>query len=183
MINLSIKQLDRTCLIIVVIAALVCGFLAVRDISTKRRLLETEKSLLFSKSKEIDLAATSLNALHVNLADIKHELDDLNERIPETGKIGLLLQQVDALMKRHKVTLISLEPLTASQEKIYLKNPIRLTFQGRFVNIFHLIRELEGMNRIMVMENLTITREEISDQCQVELMTTVFERPKNDLTG
>jgi len=176
LINLSIKQLDRTCLIIVVIAALVCGFLAVRDISTKRRLLETEKSLLFSKSKEIDLAATSLNALHVNLADIKHELDDLNERIPETGKIGLLLQQVDALMKRHKVTLISLEPLTASQEKIYLKNPVTLVFDGNFVNIFHFIRDLEEMNRIMVMEKMTISKQENSDQCRVELITSVFEQ-------
>jgi len=51
-------------------------------------------------------------------------------------------------------------------------------FKGSFVTILHLIRDLEGMNRIMVMENLTITREELSDQCQVELMTTVFERPK-----
>jgi len=178
MINLSIKQLDRTCLIIVVIASLICGFLTVRDITHKKRLFETEKGILSSKMQENNLAATNLNALHINLADIKRELDELNERIPETGKIGLLLQQIDALMKRHQVTLISLEPLAVSQDKIYLKNPIKLLFKGSFVTILHLIRDLEGMNRIMVMENLTITREELSDQCQVELMTTVFERPK-----
>ena len=179
MIHISIKQLDRTCLFVFLIASLVCGFLAVRDISSKKRLFETEKSLLSSKAKEISLAATNLNALHINLVDIKKELDDLNERIPETGKIGLLLQQVDALMKRHEATLISLEPLTVSQDKTYLKNPIRLLFKGRFVNIFLLIRDLERMNRIMVMESLTIIREEHSDQCQVDLMTTVFERPKS----
>ena len=178
MIKLSIKQLDRACLITVVIISLVCGFLAVRHVTNKKRFFETERNVLSNKMKEINLATTNLEALQVNLTDIKKELSDLNERIPETGKIGLLLQQIDALMKRHEITLISLEPLSASQDKIYLKNPIRLVFKGSFVNILHLIRNLEGMNRIMVMETLTITREEISDQCQAELMTTVFERPK-----
>ena len=178
MININIKQLDRICLITVVIVSLICGFLTVRHVTIKKRLFETERSVLFSKMKEINLASTNLSTLHINLADIKRELNDLNERIPETGKIGLLLQQIDALMKLHKITLISLEPLAVSKEKIYLKNPIKLVFKGSYTNIYHLIRELEGLNRIMLMENLTITKDEKSDQCQVELMTTVFERPK-----
>jgi len=178
MITISIKQLDRICLITVVIVSLVCGFLAVRHVTIKKRLFETERSVLSSKMKEINLAATNLSTLHINLVDIKRELNDLNERIPETGKIGLLLQQIDALMKRHEVTLISLEPLAVSQDRIYLKNPIKLLFNGSYVNIYHLLGELEKLNRIIVMENLTITKQENSDQCQVELMTTVFERPK-----
>jgi len=178
MTHLSIKQLDRICLVTVVIVSLVCGFLAVRNVTIKKRLFDTERSILSSKMKEIDLAATNLSTLHVNLSDIKKELDDLNQRIPETGKIGLLLQQIDALMKRHKITLISLEPLAVSQDRIYLKNPIKLLFTGSYVNIYHLLRELEELNRIMVMENLTISKEENSDQCQVELTATVFERPK-----
>ncbi|MDF1590182.1 MAG: type 4a pilus biogenesis protein PilO [Desulfobacterales bacterium] len=178
MITISIKQLDRACLITVVIVSLVCGFVAVRHVTNKKRFFETERNVLLNKMKEINLAATNLETLQVNLTDIKKELSDLNERIPETGKIGLLLQQIDALMKRHEITLISIEPLPVSQDKIYLRNPIKLLFKGSFVNSLHLIRNLEGMNRIMVMETLTITREEISDQCQVELTTTVFERPK-----
>ena len=178
MINLSIKQLDRTCLIVVVIVSLACGFLTVRDITHKKRLFETEKGVLSGKSREMNLAATSLNALHMNLADIKRELNDLNERIPETGKIGLLLQQIDVLMKQNQVYLISLEPLPVSQDKIYLKNPIKLLFKGSYVNIFHLLRELESLNRIVLMENITISKDENSDQCQVELIATVFERPK-----
>jgi len=178
MINLNIKQLDRICLITVITVSLICGFLTVRHVTNKKRHFETERSVLSSKMKEIDLALTNLNALHLNLADIKSELNDLNERIPETGKIGLLLQQIDALMKRHKVTLISLEPLPVSRDRIYSKNPVKLLFNGNYINIYHLLRDLEELNRILVMEYLTITRGENSDHCQVELLAAVFERPK-----
>jgi len=178
MINISIKRLDRICLTTVVIVSLICGFLTVRHVTNKKKHLEIERSVLSGKMKEIDRALTNLNALHLNLADIKSELNDLNERIPETGKIGLLLQQIDALMKRHEVTLISLEPLPVSRDKIYSKNPIKLRFNGRYINIYHLLREFEELNRILVMEYLTIAREENSDHCRVELLVAVFERPK-----
>lgn len=178
MISLKIKQLDRTFATAIVIVLLVCAYLAFSHISNKKRLFETEQSVLSSKMIEIDKAAKNLGTLQINLADIKKELSDLNERIPEAGKIGLLLKQIDALMKQHKVMLVSLEPMPASQDKIYLKNPIRLLFKGEFVNIVRLIRDLEAMNRIMIMENLIISKSESADQCEVELMTLVFERPK-----
>jgi Tfp pilus assembly protein PilO len=74
--------------------------------------------------------------------------------------------------------LISLQPLPVREEKIYLKNPIQLNFTGYFVDIYHLIHDLETMNRIVVMEKLAISRQERSDQCRVELMVNVFEQKK-----
>ena len=112
------------------------------------------------------------------LAETKKELNYLNERIPESGRIGLLLKQIDSLMKQRKLALISLQPSPAQEEKIFIKNPVQITFKGNFVNIYYLIHDLERINRIVVMENITITKPANSDQCRVELLTSVFERKK-----
>ena len=179
MLNLSLKHIDRACLIAIVIISMVCGYLAVSKVSKKKEHFGIEKNILSKRMQEVNLATLNLGDLKTALADTKKELYHLNERIPEPGKIGLLLQQIDALMKHRKITLVSLQPLPVKEEKIYIKNPIKLMFTGHFVDIYRLLHDIERMNRIVLMEKMTITQKENSDQCRVELMTSVFER-KND---
>ena len=173
--NLSIKQLDRACLVIVVVISLIGGYLVVSHVTKQKQQFGIEKGILSKRMKEVNLAATSLGELKTALADTKKELNYLNELIPEAGKIGLLLKQIDAIMKQRKVALISLQPLSVRQEEVYLRNPIQLVFNGQFMNIYQLIRDLEGMNRMVVMEKMVITRQDGSDQCRVVLMISVFE--------
>lgn len=176
--NLSIKHVDRACLAAIIMVSLVCGFLTVGHITKKKQQFGIEKDILSIRMKEVNLAATNLEELKEALAETKKELNYLNERIPESGKIGLLLKQIDSLMKQRKLALISLQPSPAQEEKIFIKNPVRLMFKGNFVNIYYLIHDLERINRIVVMENITITKQAKSDQCRVELLTSVFERKK-----
>jgi Tfp pilus assembly protein PilO len=169
---------NRVCLATVIIVSLACGYLSVSYVSKKRQQFGVEKETLSKRMQEVNLAETNLDELKAALAATKKELNYLNERIPEPGKIGLLLQQIDSLMKQREITLINLEPLSVQEVKIYLKNPIQLIFKGNFVNIYHLIQDLERMNRIVVTEKMTITKKDMADQCRVELLTSVFERKK-----
>jgi Tfp pilus assembly protein PilO len=179
--NLSIKQVDRGCLIIVVLISLVCGYLTINHVIKRKKQFGIEKYILTQKMKEVNLASTNLGELKANLAATKKELDYLNERIPESGKMGLLLKQIGMLMKQRKITLVSLKPQPVREEKIYLKNPIHLKFKGDFVNIYYLIHDLEHMNRFLIMGKMTIIKQESSNRCQVELTISVFER-KNALS-
>ena len=175
---ITIKQLDRACLIIVIAVSLIGGYLTVRHITQKKQQFGVERNILSKRMKEVNLATSNLQQLKTNLAAVKKELGYLNERIPQTGKIGLLLTQINSLMKQRRITLLSLEPLAVRQEETYLKNPIQLVFKGRFMDIYHLILDLEKMNRLVVMETMTVSKQENSDICEVELLTSVFERAK-----
>ena len=179
MMNITIKQLDRLCLVIVVAVSLTGGYLTVRHITQKKQQFGVEKNIFSKRMKEVNLATSNLQQLKTNLTEVKKELGYLNERIPQTGKIGLLLTQINSLMKQRRITLISLEPLPVRQEEVYLKNPVRLVFNGRFIDIYHLILDLEKMNRLVVMETMTISKQDNSDHCQVELLTSVFERAES----
>ena len=121
MINLSTKHLDRTCLVIVITVSLACGYLSVSHVIKKKRQFGIEKDILSKRMNEVNLASTNLEELKANLAATKKEMNYLNERIPESGKIGLLLKQIDSLMKQRKIALIRLQPLPVREEKIYLK--------------------------------------------------------------
>jgi Tfp pilus assembly protein PilO len=176
--NISTKHVNRTCFIIVITVSLICGYLSIGHVIKKRQQFDVEKDVLSKKMSEVDLAASNLGELKAVLAETKKELHYLNERIPESGKIGLLLKQIDALMKQRQLALISLKPLPVREEKIYFKNPIQLVFKGNFIDIHHLIHDLERMNRILVMEKMTISKQKNVDQCRVEFLVNVFEQKK-----
>ena len=178
MINLSIKQVDRAGLGIVVIITLICGYLAVGHVAKKMKQFGIEKNVLSKRMNEVNLAAANLGDLKAVLAETKKELGLLDERIPESGKSGILLKQINSLIKQRRVTLIRVQLLPFEQEKNYLKIPVQLLLNGKFVDIYHLIRDLEKINRVVLMKKMTISLQKNSEQCRVELMTNVFERSK-----
>jgi Tfp pilus assembly protein PilO len=156
--------------------SLICGFFTIGHIMKKRRQFGIEKDILSKRMKEVNLAATNLEELKTTLDATQKELNILNERVPEAGKIGFLLKQIDFLMKQRKIEMSSIQPSPAQEEKIFIKNPVRLMFKGKFENIYRLIHDLERINRIVVMEKMTIIKEDSSELCRVDLMTSVFER-------
>jgi len=176
--NFTIRQLDRLCLVMLVVVTLVAAYVAVGHIAKKKQQFGVEKNILSKRMKEINLAASNLMQLKTNLTGVKKEIGSLNERIPPAGKIGLLLTQINSLMNQRRIKLLSLEPLPVGREDIYLKNPVQLVFDGRFVDILQLILSLEKMNRLVVMESMSIIRQDHTEFCRVELLVNVFEREK-----
>jgi Tfp pilus assembly protein PilO len=126
----------------------------------------------------VELQSVEANFEHFNalLESTKSELETLDKRIPESANIGEVLKEVDSLMKQRKVLLISLQPLPTVEDKLYTKIPIRLMFKGSFVDIYHLLYDLEKMNRMLVTERMTITRDSLDEKCQAELIASVFSR-------
>ena len=172
----GIKQMDRVSLAIVVVVTLLCGYIAVTNVIGKEQQFQIEKEILSKRMKEVNLATANLKDLKAALGETKSELNTLNERIPESGKIGLFLRQIDALMIQRNIELVSIRPMAAIEEKNYLKFPIHLKITGPFVNMYQLMRDMEAMNRIVLMDNMTINRQANQPHCQAELMISVFEQ-------
>jgi len=173
---MNIKQLDLTCLVIIVIISIICGYLSVNHGIKKQRQANIEKEILLKKLDEVNLTELNLQGLKAVLDDTISDINALNERIPKSGKIGVFLKQIDSLMKQRKIVLISVQPQLATKGKIYTKNPIRILFKGSFAGIYHLLHDFETMNRILVMEKMMITKADMAKECLVDLTTIIFER-------
>lgn len=142
----------------------------------QKRLLRQENQLLSKRIKDMNLAEANLKQIRTILINARRELKALNERIPETAEIGALIHQLDAKFRERKITLSGFSPLSPKKEKLYTKVPLRLTFKGTFNNIYHLLDDLETMNRLLVVEQITVKGSEGGDESTVDLTASVFER-------
>jgi Tfp pilus assembly protein PilO len=173
---MNIKNLDRLCLGLLILVVCSCGFWAVTDISKKKKYLRQENELLTHRLKDLNLADTNLQRLKKGLDDAQNELRTLNEKIPETANIGVLLKKVDGIMKFRNITMINIEPLATIERKLYTRIPIRIIFKGAFADVYETVLDLETMNRILVMEKINISKTVNQQLCKVDLTACVFER-------
>ncbi len=173
---LQIKRLDKVCIAIVIVISTMCGYLAMRHLSNKKRKITNEKDLLSLKLKDLNLANTNLEELKEALVDTREELKIVNEQIPETADMGTFLKRIDSLMSEGEDVLINVEPLPPIKEKHYSRIPVQLTFEGTFTDTYRILHGLETMNRLIVMENIDIRKSNTDKLCKVSLTTNIFER-------
>jgi Tfp pilus assembly protein PilO len=176
MMPLSVKTLDRMCLTAVVLVTIVCGYVVTSWGFKQQKLIQQENAILSKKLKDLNLAETNLQRLKTILNSTQKELEILNERIPDSTKIGGFLKQVDALMERKEVDLISIHPQAIVEEKNCNRIPIRLIFEGSFVKVYQILYELETMNRTVVMGKMQIAKSTDTKICRVDLTANIFQR-------
>jgi Tfp pilus assembly protein PilO len=172
--SISIKNLDRICLAIVILVSGVCTYWVVSEGANKKADMERENDLFKMKLETLDLADSRLTLLKKAVREGEKELKTLNERISESDDIGVFLQQVHGLMEKWEIHPLALQPMPRVNEKYYTRIPIRLILKGGFINIHHLLFDLETMNRILVLDHLTISTPD-SDLCTADMEINIFE--------
>jgi Tfp pilus assembly protein PilO len=173
---LKIPLLNRVCLALIITVSLAFGYWTVNWTFKQHRLLRQENDLLAKKLKDLNLAETNLQHLKKVLDTARKELNLLNERIPESAKIGEFLKHVNLLVQERNVNLISLHPQPVVEEKHCNRIPIRLVFEGPFGSVYQLLYDLETMNRMVVMETMQMTKSNEAEICRVNMTASVFER-------
>ncbi|MEE8430039.1 MAG: type 4a pilus biogenesis protein PilO [Candidatus Desulfatibia sp.] len=174
--RLSLKALDLICLFTVIIIVGMCGFWVAKQGVEQKTRMRQENALYASGIKNMSLAASNLQHLNTGLKAVKNELKATMEQIPEAVEIGKFLKQLDSLVKRRNIVLITLQPLPKRPERYFTKIPIRLMFKGAFNDIYYLLHALETMKRLLVTEKITISKGGIGEQCRVDLTLNIFEQ-------
>jgi Tfp pilus assembly protein PilO len=174
--NINIKTFDQICISFVIIVSLICGYWVMNRAIKQRWQLRQENEIISKALIELKSAEQNFENLNTLLADTKGELEFLDKRIPVSVNIGEVLKEIDYFMNNRKIILLSMQPLPPVEEKLYIKIPIRLVFEGSFASIYHLLYDLETMNRMLVAENMTITRRNLDEKCQAEITASVYQR-------
>jgi Tfp pilus assembly protein PilO len=174
--HLDIKTVDRICLVTVVLVFLASGYWVVSRGLRQLGEIRKQNDFLAKSLKDLALAETNLQRLNVAIDETKKQIKALDERIPDTAKIGQFLKQLDALMKERQIVLESFEPLPTVEQKRFTRIPIRLISRGSFVNIYRLISDLETMSRLVDVEDTILTSVNEGGECRFDLTTSIFER-------
>jgi Tfp pilus assembly protein PilO len=178
MTNININRLDQICISLVIIVSLICGYWVAKTTFKQRWQLRQENEIISKALIELKSAKENFENLNALLKDTKTELEFLDKRIPQSVNIGQVLKEIDLLMKDRNILLVSLQPLPPVEEKLYTKIPIRLMFEGSFASIYNLLYDLETMNRMLVAENMSISRRNLDEKCHAVITASVYQRLK-----
>jgi Tfp pilus assembly protein PilO len=176
MMNISVKTLDRIGFSLVISLAFICGYWVVKDSSSKHRQLRQDNEIVSKSLDQLKSAEDNFKNINLLMSQTKKELEFLDKRIPKSVNIGEVLKEIDSSTKKRKVTLMSMQPMAGVEEKLYTKIPIKLMVRGSFVDIYNLLYDFETMNRMLVAENMTISRSNLAEDCQAELTANVYQR-------
>lgn len=171
---LSLKNLDRLCLTLVVLVTIAGGYwLTSYRIKDQRRLAQ-EIELAAKRSTELNIVEENLQLLRKALDMKRERFKALHQQTPETADIGSFLKQLNNLTEKNKIGLISIRPMPPFKEEHYTRIPVQLVCKGSFRGIFELLRDLEGMKRNVLMEKMAISRPNAEQECGLELTANIL---------
>ena len=176
MMKISVKTLDRIGILLIIALSFTCGYWVIKDSVSKHKQIHQENDIVTKSLNQLRSTEDNFKNINSLMAQTKKELEFLDKRIPKSVNIGEVLKEIDSFMKKRKVTLISMQPMASVEEKLYTKIPIKLMLKGSFINIYNLLYDFETMNRMLVAENMTISRTNFAEDCQAELTANVYQR-------
>ena len=176
MMKISVKTLDRIGILLIIALSFTCGYWVIRNSVSKHKQLRQENDIVAKSLNQLRSTEDNFKNINSLMIQTKKELEFLDRRIPKSVNIGEVLKEIDSFMKKRKVTLISMQPMASVEEKLYTKIPIKLMLKGSFINIYNLLYDFETMNRMLVTENITISRSNFAENCQAELTANVYQR-------
>ena len=176
MMKISVKTLDRIGILLIIALSFTCGYWVIKNSVSKHKQLRQENDIVAKSLNQLRSTEDNFKNINSLMIQTKKELEFLDRRIPKSVNIGEVLKEIDSFMKKRKVTLISMQPMASVEEKLYTKIPIKLMLKGSFINIYNLLYDFETMNRMLVTENMTISRTNFAEDCQAELTANVYQR-------
>lgn len=172
----SIRIMDVVCLVLVVALAMGSVVLAMQSYGERRSRLDAERSRIAELQSDLQDAEAVLRPMRAALASTRREWEDLDRKIPARGRIGDFLGQLDVLVAKHGVALQNLAPSPAVRETPYSRVPVRLQIAGSFTNLYHFLFDLETMDRVTEMGELTVRTVVPGEPCDLDLRISIFER-------
>jgi Tfp pilus assembly protein PilO len=172
----SVKTVDRLCLALVIVGFLLSGYWQFSRILKEENVFRREKEQLTKQTADKRLAEENIEKMMSYIKSAGDEVANINRQIPEETDIGTFLKQLAGLMNKRGIALISVQPQQTIKDKLCLKIPVRVSCRGPFANLYSLMRDLDTMGRLVVVERMSLVKPGESGYCQLELTALVFAR-------
>ena len=171
----SLKNLDRTCLTLVVLVMIAGGYWLFNYHIKDQRRITKETELASRRSTELSIVEENLHLLKKALNMKRDRFKALHQQTTETPDIGSFLKELNRFIEKNKIGLISIRPMPPLKEDHYTRLPVQLVCKGSFGGIFELLRDLEGMKKTVLMEKMAVSRPNVEQACGLELTATILQ--------
>jgi len=166
-------------MIFVAAGVIIGGFGLFRYLPLRRRIkalrqTKAAQTLTIAKgtadSKQIPL-------LKEQLLELQRELENYEANIPERSDIGVFLQRIAGLMNEHNLRGQVIEPRKEIKAEKLNCIPLNMKCKGRLTQIFKFYRGLQGMDRLIRIEQVKLFNDsDFSGEVAMEAKAVIYYR-------
>jgi Tfp pilus assembly protein PilO len=131
-----------------------------RQITAKQRQLESDRA----QTNRLPAVTSELQQLTTRLAGFK--------KLPLDPQLGEFMHEVYQASQKAQLHKLTDQPGEAERFELYSEMPIVLSFQGDFASVYSFIRQIEEMQRLTRVQDVTIKTID-SNQGTVDVTLTV----------
>ena len=116
-----------------------------------------------------------LPLLKEQLLELQRELENYEANIPERSDIGVFLQKIAGLMNEHNLRGQVIEPRKEIRAEKLNCIPVRMKCKGRLTQIFEFYRQLQGMDRLIRIEQVKLFNDsDFSGEVDMEAKAVIY---------
>jgi len=118
-----------------------------------------------------------LPLLKEQLLELQRELENYEANIPERSDIGVFLQRIAGLMNEHSLRGQVIEPRKEIKAEKLNCIPVNMKCKGRLTQIFKFYRRLQGMDRLIRIEQVKLFNDsDFSGEVGMEAKAVIYYR-------
>ena len=170
-------------MIFVAAGVIIGGFGLFRYLPLRRRI----KALRQTKAAQTLIIAKGtadgkrLPLLKEQLLELQRELENYEANIPERSDIGVFLQRIAGLMNEHNLRGQVIEPRKEIKAEKLNCIPVNMKCKGRLTQIFEFYRQLQGMDRLIRIEQVKLFNDsDYSGEVGMEAKAVIYYRAQAD---
>ena len=166
-------------MVFVAAGVIIGGFGLFRYLPLRRRI----KALRQTKAAQTLIIAKGtadgkqLPLLKEQLLELQRELENYEANIPERSDIGVFLQKIAGLMNEHNLRGQVIEPRKEIKAEKLNCIPVNMKCKGRLTQIFKFYRRLQGMDRLIRIEQVKLFNDsDFSGEVAMEAKAVIYYR-------
>lgn len=166
-------------MIFVAAGVIIGGFGLFRYLPLRRRI----KALRQTKAAQALTIAKGtadgkqLPLLKEQLLELQRELENYEANIPGRSDIGVFLQKIAGLMNEHNLRGQVIEPRKEIKAEKLNCIPVNMKCKGRLTQIFKFYRQLQGMDRLIRIEQVKLFNDsDFSGEVGMEAKAVIYYR-------
>ena len=138
---------------------------------TKKR---SEMEILRGKLNELEQATAKAEDLSAQLTKIEEAIEAFESKLPPSSEIHTVLENVTLIAQRHGLTPKTIRTQKNMDNRGYIEQPLEMELDGNFNSYYAFLLELEKLDRITKIRELSLKKTEREGQTQAKFIMSIF---------
>lgn len=130
--------------------------------------------IIRSKLEELKRATAAAEDLAAQLKKIEEAIAAFESKLPPSSEIHTVLENVTLIAQRHGLNPKSIRTQKNKDNRGYIEQPLEMELHGNFNSYYAFLLELEKLDRITKIRELSLEKTEREGQTEAEFVMSIF---------